>query len=230
MINHADKICPNKELGRSFKTDGTQVIQKFIQVAHVAQKVDEIKQEQEKKRMRDLETWRLESDSKKSEPKLPVISQLKNTRSKELFMEKDNGLFHEDSAFKSDGEIPKIIGIDPGQKNIWCASVYNPQDNLQDCDPKGETTKILNLTRQEYNKGICLYAHRKWLEGKRKKSRKYDEALQEMSDNTLNVFNGELFCTDFRKHRRSQVCILPNNLVSGAFCNSKGSKSLMIPS
>ena len=49
-------------------------------------------------------------------------------------MGRDNGLFHKDSVFKSDGNIPKIIGIDPGQKNIWCASVHNPQDIPQDCD------------------------------------------------------------------------------------------------
>ena len=78
-------------------------------------------------------------------------------------------------------------------------SVHNPQD----CDPKSEATKILNLTRPEYNKCIGLYAHRKWIEGKRKKCPKYDKALQEMSDNTLKVFNGELFRANFIKHRKA---------------------------
>jgi len=37
---------------------------------------------------------------------------------KESFTEATHGLFHRDSASKSDSLLPKIIGIDPGQKNI----------------------------------------------------------------------------------------------------------------
>ena len=144
VIKKAEKLCPNKELGRSFKTDGTQAIVQFIQVVPVSQKGDAKREEDDKKKMRDLECWRLEKE--KSRPKLPVLTQTKSIPSKESFMEKDNGLFHQVSAFKSDGNIQKVIGIDPGQKNIWCVSVHNPQD----CDPKSEATKILNLTRPEY--------------------------------------------------------------------------------
>ena len=36
-----------------------------------------------------------------------------------------------------------IIAIDPGQKNIWCASVIDPAA----LDTQGEAKKILNLTR-----------------------------------------------------------------------------------
>ena len=48
-----------------------------------------------------------------------------------------------------------------------------------------------------------MYAHRKCMEGRRKSSPKYDEALHEMSENTLKVFNGELARNSFRKHRRA---------------------------
>ena len=64
--------------------------------------------------MRDSESWRLEKDVHKSRPKLPVMLQMKDVKSKDSFTGRDNGLFHKDSAFKSDGRIPKIIGIDPG--------------------------------------------------------------------------------------------------------------------
>ena len=114
VIKKAEKLCPNKELGRSFKTDGTQAIVQFIQVVPVSQKGYRQRLEEDRERMRALESWRLERDMGKSRSKLPVLAQTKTIPSKESFMEKDNGLFHQVSAFKSDGKIPRVIGIDPG--------------------------------------------------------------------------------------------------------------------
>ena len=65
--------------------------------------------------MRELETWRLENDKGKSRPTLSTMTQSMHVRSNILFMGRDNSLFRQDSAFKSDGKIPKIIGINPGQ-------------------------------------------------------------------------------------------------------------------
>ena len=45
---------------------------------------------------------------------LPMMLQLKYIRSKESFIERGKGLFHPDSAFKLDGEVPKMIGTDQG--------------------------------------------------------------------------------------------------------------------
>jgi len=42
-----------------------------------------------------------------------------------FFTSASNGTFHRDSAHVSEGNLPKIIGIDPGQINIWCASSYS---------------------------------------------------------------------------------------------------------
>ena len=35
LIKKAEKLCPNKELGRSFKTDSTHAIIQFIQVVPI---------------------------------------------------------------------------------------------------------------------------------------------------------------------------------------------------
>ena len=48
VIKKAEKLCPNKELGRSFKTDEAQAIVQFIQVVPVAQSVDKKRQDKKK--------------------------------------------------------------------------------------------------------------------------------------------------------------------------------------
>ena len=42
------------------------------------------------------------------------------------FVDADHGFFDRRSAFSTSGPLPAIIAIDPGQKNIWCASVVDP--------------------------------------------------------------------------------------------------------
>ena len=46
-----------------------------------------------------------------------------STPNKESFMEMEMGQFHKDSAFKPDGEIPKITGISQGQKYMVCIHI-----------------------------------------------------------------------------------------------------------
>jgi len=53
-----------------------------------------------------------------------------------FFTSASNGTFHRDSAHVSEGNLPKIIGIDPGQINIWCASIYD-----KDSEDTGDETK-----------------------------------------------------------------------------------------
>jgi len=76
-----------------------------------------------------------------------------------LFTKASNGVFHRDSAALSEGSFPKVIGIDPGQINIWCASVYD-----EDSNTANEAKKVLNISRREYNKSIGLIENRKWIE------------------------------------------------------------------
>ena len=62
----------------------------------------------------------MEIDKDTSRPKLPVLAQSNSTPNKESLMEMETGLFRKYSALKSDGEIPKIIGIDPGKYYMVC--------------------------------------------------------------------------------------------------------------
>ena len=70
-----------------------------------------------------LEQWR--RYGKNSGPKFHVSVNCDDVPKNETFSDKSHGLFHPDSAFKSDDSVPKVIGIDPGQNNLWCASFYN---------------------------------------------------------------------------------------------------------
>ena len=61
LIKHADKTCPNKELGRSFKTDRTQVVLQFIQVVPITLDAEQKgakntrRRQEEDERLRNLE-------------------------------------------------------------------------------------------------------------------------------------------------------------------------------
>jgi len=86
------------------------------------------------------------------------------------FAESRHGFFDRRSAYATPGALPAIIAIDPGQKNIWCASVIDPAA----LDTQGEAKKILNLTRRQYNKQIGLFAFTKWLDKAKKNTTKHD--------------------------------------------------------
>ena len=81
-----------------------------------------------------------------------------------LFTTASNGVFHQDSAALSEGNFPKVIGIDPGQINVWCTSVYDEYSK----NTVNEAKKVLNLSRSEYNKSNRLITNRKWIERRKK--------------------------------------------------------------
>ena len=139
--------------------------------------------DKDNRNLQKLNEWKIDKDT--SRPKLSVLSQIKYAPNNESFMEMEMGVFHKYSYFKSDGDILKTIGIDPGQKNIWCASKYN----YQYCYSKGDATKTLNLAQPEYNKGVGMSVHWKWMEEKMQKHKKYKTALKVMSENTLKIFS-----------------------------------------
>jgi len=74
---------------------------------------------------------------------------------KKSFVTVSNGVFRRDSAYLSEGNLLKVIGIDPGHINIWYASILN------------EEKRDLHLSRREYNKSIGLIENRKWIERKK---------------------------------------------------------------
>jgi hypothetical protein len=107
----------------------------------------------------------------------------------------DHGFFGRRSAYATGGPLPAIIAIDPGQKNIWCASVVDPSA----LDTTGEAKKILNLTRREYNKQIGLVAFRKWLDKAKTNATKHDfvGAQDALSSHTLKGVGLAAFETNF---------------------------------
>jgi len=71
---------------------------------------------------------------------------------KKSFTTASNGVFHRNTVYLSKGNLPKVIRIDPGQINVWCASIYD------------EEKTDLNLSRREYNKSRVRYG-RSFVEG-----------------------------------------------------------------
>ena len=117
------------------------------------------------------------------------------------FADATHGFFDRGSAYATRGQLPTIIAIDPGQKNIWCASVVDPAA----LDTRGEAKQILNLTRREYNKQIGLFAFRKWLDKAKKNATKHDfvAAQDALSAHSLKGVGLEEFETTFVVQRRS---------------------------
>ena len=60
------------------------------------------------------------------------------------FITASDGVFHRDSVVLSEGNFPKVIGIDLGQINIWCASVYD-EDSM---NTTNEAKKVFNLSHR----------------------------------------------------------------------------------
>ncbi len=117
------------------------------------------------------------------------------------FAESRHGFFDRRSAYATPGALPAIIAIDPGQKNIWCASVIDPAA----LDTQGEAKKILNLTRRQYNKQIGLFAFNKWLDKAKKNKAKHDfvGAQDALSAHSLKGLSLAEFEANFVVQRQS---------------------------
>jgi hypothetical protein len=121
------------------------------------------------------------------------------------FVGADNGFFGRLSAHASNAgpnsELPAIIAIDPGQKNIWCASAVHPTA----VDKRAEAKPVLNLTRRKYNQGIGLLAFRNWLDTAKKNMTEHDfvAAQDALSEHTLKGVGLVAFEANFVVQRRS---------------------------
>ena len=98
-----------------------------------------------------LKDWKVTKDKRRQ--KYPEYDQNVHILRK-YFTTASNGVFHRNLTFLSEGKMPKVIGIDPGQINIWRASILD------------EEKKVLHLSYREYNKSIGLIANKKWIERK----------------------------------------------------------------
>ena len=106
LLKNPERLGRNKEFGRSFKTDGTQVILQFIKII----KVNRIgtKEEARKRINTDAETmaklnnWRIEKNN--GRPTF-LVAAGKDREGEDIpqnvsFSGKSHGLFHQDSAYK----------------------------------------------------------------------------------------------------------------------------------
>lgn len=72
------------------------------------------------------------------------------------------GEFDKDSEHMCNINLPKIIGIDLKQLNIWCWSIYNDDEY----GTKDDGKKVIDLSKREYNWNTGLLSHRNWMEKK----------------------------------------------------------------
>ena len=95
--------------------------------------------------------WRNEGkDQGKGRPRFPILKDSRETPSDKPFIGEKCGLFRQertDTTRNSSEPLPKIIGIDPGQKNVWSACLYNSK---------------IPSKRSECNGGIGLFRLRTW--------------------------------------------------------------------
>ena len=83
------------------------------------------------------------------------------------------GLFQQERTCtprNSSEPLPKIVGIDPGQKNVWLACLYN-SDVLFSANDQDGAIPIFNLKRSEYNRSIGLFWLRTWPKQKSKEKK-----------------------------------------------------------
>ena len=72
---------------------------------------------------------------------------------------------------------------------------------MNENDPK-EAKKIFNLTRKEYNEKIGLQRQRCWIKKKKENNPKYKEALNQMSKNSLKVYDWATFRENLKVQRK----------------------------
>ena len=90
--------------------------------------------------------------------------QLHDVPSNKPFIGEKCGLFRQersDTPRNPSEPLPKVIGIDPGHKNLWSACLYNSDIPIRAND-HDEAIPLFNLKRGEYNRGIGLFRLRKW--------------------------------------------------------------------
>ena len=107
----------------------------------------------------------------KSRPRFPTSKDSGTIPSNKPFIGEKHGLFRQertDTPRNPSEPLPKIVGIDPGQKNLWSACLYN-SDVPIDANNQDEAIPIFNRKRSEYNRGIGLYLSRTWQIQKLKK-------------------------------------------------------------
>ena len=164
----ANKICKSKVIGRSLQMDGTQAIMQYIQVVTLKLRGDKKADEWNKKealRWSKFREWQINGKAEgKSRPRFPALKESRQLPSNKPFIGEKCGLFRQertDTPRYTADPLPKVIGIDPGQKNLWSACLYNSDVSTDDND-QDEAIPIFTLKRTEYNQGIGLFRLRKW--------------------------------------------------------------------
>ena len=113
LLKNPDRLCRNKEVGRSFKTDGTQVGLQFIKLIKVkrigTKEVARKRRNADAETMAKLNNWR--NDKNNGRPKF-LVATGKEREGTDIpqnvsFSGKSYGLFHQDSAHKSGFHIIK---------------------------------------------------------------------------------------------------------------------------
>jgi hypothetical protein len=214
---------PNLHIGNSFQTDGTQLTVPYIATTTTTILVLPARHKEtlaaEELRIRKLATYRAQQDLLTAggavdpkdritwyaaKPRYPVDKSV-GVPLNWSFVGADNGFFGRLSAHASNAgpnsELPAIIAIDPGQKNIWCASAVHPTA----VDKRAEAKPVLNLTRRKYNQGIGLLAFRHWLDTAKKNMTEHDfvAAQDALSEHTLKGVGLAAFEANFVVQRRS---------------------------
>ena len=114
------------------------------------------------------------------------------------FAGRNHGLFSKKAAHTTTGPLPSVVAIDPGQKNIWCASYYDATK----VDSRGEATKLLNLSRPQYNRETGVDGFRKWLVKAKKTSSRFTEAEAVMAEHSLKSVGIEGYESNLVVQRR----------------------------
>ena len=204
------RVNPRLNIGDSFQTDGTQLVVPYLAITTKTLFLTPEKREERRAALASRNSKLAAYHEQKA--RLAIGEMLGASEERILwtsvkpryksdtgygrplngsFADATHGFFDRGSAYASAGPLPAIIAIDPGQKNIWCASVIDPSA----VDTPGEAKKILNLTRRQYNQQIGLFAFNKWLDKAKKNATKHDfvgaqDALSAHSLKGLSLVNG----------------------------------------
>ena len=213
------KARPRMVIGDSFQTDGTQLVVPYLQETHKTVCLSEEEHAESLSKEREhkakvaayyAQKARLDAGEELADGEdrilwVSVKPRYKADTSKDLpldgsFADAKNGVFSRESAKATSdatrgeaevGKLPAIIAIDPGQKNIWCASLYNPnkRGDPNERGDRDEATQLLNLTRPAYNHKTGLNYFRKWQDKRKKETTEFGDALDQLCESSLKGVN-----------------------------------------